>query len=555
MTDPSTAPTDPTDEDACWFRAAVDPVLDARPVPDAWDEVRDRATGAVTPALALSVTGRPVSPARRWFLAAAVVALLAAIGGVVVVTDRGGDDPTDLAVDGPDDGGPTGFYLPTALPDGWKVSSVQALSDDLLAEVCPCDRGTWRDGARTISVFRAAHALQEDTSTWEPWPGAPGGRRLADPDDNVQYRWEDGDAATVVVGNGFDDPDSADALAAAWVDTDLVGPDGWEQVERSTVGADVRVVHQAYGELSNDDLGLLVPFQLGPDLTFGAGLDPFALLAGDGREPVTLAGSARRLVRFDDGSPPGLAGRWPGGTTFQIGAGLGEGVTSDGVTEEQVLALAAAFTPASAEAWQRFVEQADTTGLRPDEVDALRQALIHPTIDGFVSRDGDALPGGGRPEGAEGGEPLLPPGTMPAGQTLPTSPGAPPATVEGFAVVTEPTRVRVRAGEAFTVAVRVTNPTAAPIDIRTCFPAGASWSLQRDGRDVGTGGSFRVDCGDGPNPVAPGATVTADAPGGQPFGFRAATDTTAPLGPGRYEAVIRLGGLEDPIRVPVTVTG
>ncbi|MEO6627675.1 MAG: hypothetical protein ABIP03_03825, partial [Aquihabitans sp.] len=102
----STHPNDPigagdtTDAaDARWFREAVGPVVDARPVPDAWDTIRARATGEGPTVVALSAApGRGRSdghggrrlPAGRRTLALAAAALLAVvgIGTTVVLRDK-----------------------------------------------------------------------------------------------------------------------------------------------------------------------------------------------------------------------------------------------------------------------------------------------------------------------------------------------------------------------------------------------------------------------------------------------------------------------------------
>lgn len=561
MTDPPTDPTDPLDEDARWFRDAVDPVLDARPVPDAWAAVRDQATGV---AVSLAVRQRSRRPTHRWLAAAAVVGVLAAIGGAMVAT-TGGDDDADLAVDGPE--GPTGFYVPTDLPDGWMVRSLQERTSTFVAEECPCEQGTWTDGERSISIHRSSGGIAADTSNWEPWSGAPGGRRILDVDQHVRYGWQDGDAETYVVGFGFDTAAEAEPLVSAWVDRSdvLAGPAGWDEVERSSIGSEVEAVASASGTLYNDDLGLEVLFELGPEEILGASPDPFAVAAGDGSEFAVLDGSDRTVLL----GGTGLAGAWPGGAVFQMSSYLGEGRVSEGVTETQLIALAAAFQPASAAEWKRFVGEVDTTGKDPREIDLMRRTLIHPTIDGLVFRDGDRLPGEGiDPVDGAGPVPedeLEPPRvTIPAAgfpsRPLPTAPGADepgsPAVadpVNTLAVETDPLAVTVTTGDPFTIAVTITNQTDRPVSVGSCFPAGASWTLEQDGRPLGSMGAFSVDCGgDRPQLLEPGDTLPVRPPPGV-FTFAATTDRGQQIPAGRYEAVIRLAALDEPIRVPVTV--
>lgn len=107
MSDP-TAPDDAADR--AWFRSQVDPVLDAEPVPDAWASIAARTLGDV-PA---PVPARSTSA--RWLAIAAVLALLAGLAVVVAATRS--DDTTSLTADEPD---ATGWYIPSSLPEGWKL--------------------------------------------------------------------------------------------------------------------------------------------------------------------------------------------------------------------------------------------------------------------------------------------------------------------------------------------------------------------------------------------------------------------------------------------------
>ncbi len=387
-------PTDSTDrstesvgEDARRVRTSRYPGEDVRPEADVPTATQVGAGASI------GSEGDLPTPrsSRRWLLAAAGVALLATIGGVFVAT-QADDESAELAAGAPDrSSAPTCFYVPTNLPAGWVVQSFRASSSTFLAEICPCERGTWTDGDRTISAHRAANPLPGDAEGWEPWTGAPGGRRTLDESGHVHYWWSDGDGATSVIGSGFATSAEAEGALAGWVGAALTAPPGWREVERSSIGEDVVAVAQASGLLAHDD-GSVVRFEFGPSLALSDGPDPFAVADGDGARVVSIPGTDRTLIG-ESSQVPNLGGAWPGGTVFRIGANLGEGNVSEGVTDAQLVALAGGFEPASAEAWRAYVEQIDTTELQPDEIETLRQTLIHPTIDGLVLHEGDPVPG------------------------------------------------------------------------------------------------------------------------------------------------------------------
>lgn len=150
MTEPldPTGPTVPDDgssteaADRAWFHAQVDPVVDAAADPaDRWAELA-AAAGTHTP-VALA-DRRPRSRALALGAAAVVIALVA-FAAVVALTSP--DDDAEPVATVPD--GPTGWYVPVGLPDGWKVESVLAYPGQ---EKCERRGFQWTDPAGQRSI-------------------------------------------------------------------------------------------------------------------------------------------------------------------------------------------------------------------------------------------------------------------------------------------------------------------------------------------------------------------------------------------------------------------
>ncbi|CAN5710514.1 hypothetical protein BH24ACT4_BH24ACT4_21940 [soil metagenome] len=80
------------DHDRTWFRAAVDPTLDAHPVADRWAELERHRE--LEPPLVVSLVPRPPRRPRRWVLAAAVAVVVLVAGAVALSIGDDGDDPT-----------------------------------------------------------------------------------------------------------------------------------------------------------------------------------------------------------------------------------------------------------------------------------------------------------------------------------------------------------------------------------------------------------------------------------------------------------------------------
>jgi hypothetical protein len=101
-----TDPHDPHDtgepgDDATWFRAAVDPVLDAHRPSSGWSAVRRRLGAEARPPLVVALVPRRRGR-ERVVLAAAAVAVLAGIALALLLVDRDGSPDTDRQAGAPE---------------------------------------------------------------------------------------------------------------------------------------------------------------------------------------------------------------------------------------------------------------------------------------------------------------------------------------------------------------------------------------------------------------------------------------------------------------------
>lgn len=569
------------DADARWFRAAVDPVLDAHPVPDDWTAVRDRVAGSspLPVPLPRTATRRGLRP---WALAAAAaIAAVAGFGATLALT---GDDDSTVSSDAGGRGGATGFYVPSALPDGWEVTSLYEMSDQFLGDLCPCDLVRWEQGPRRLLALRVRGEEPFDPAgpaegrTYLPfvrgevpassWAGAPEGSigwEAADPDlDVVAHAAQAGDVTTYVIATGVAVEGAtaeAEALALAVIDGDLATPPGYDEQARNSVGEDVRLAYRAEGTMRNDELDLRVPFSLGPD--------PLGLtgpLEAPRSPAIELPGSDRSVTDAGESGFPSLAASWPGVAGFQIGNGLAEGATSEGVTTEQLVALADAFRPATAEEWAAFVEtSADDDSGDERRLNNARAALARPTLLDLIVRDGEqtadeelgdlGTDGPPRDGGDEGDEPVPTapspelPGELPTPTVLAPGPDL-PYDFEHVAFEASWDEAPARGlapGQPFTLVVTLTNPTDRPLQVSPCFPTTATWRASASSADPPTkgGGSFDVPCDrTEPDTLAPGEVRTLappDAPDGFPFTAPTLEDLGGDVPPGLMLAEIDFG--------------
>lgn len=566
------------------LRDALDAVASDRPTPDAWASIRDRAvdagaTGTALPPLAS--IGSRVAGHRRWLAAAAVLVLVAGVA-VVALAGRDGDDGTVTA----GSGDPTGFHVPEGLPDGWTVDAVRL---ERSATACPCTQRTWTsvDGTVTVDV----RTDRNHPSGYRP--GAGGGPNDVELGSGTRatifeapvstLTWISDQRWVVVTAAGLDRAEllAAGRVVAADVTSEAPPTSGvallasWTQAEAEPSRAPTVTVELTTPTGHHLGYTLTRPgtfrFLVGPvvrERTLSDDQPPVIEVARHPQAPP---------LRFSgDREPPLTYGLWP---EVDVTGPLQVGETGDGPTAEEADTLLASLRPASADRWRSFV--ADATEGDP--------AAIAPTLAALAGPDGQ---GPGQSVTTTPTSPTEPgstpattttaaPGTSPPGSEVPTltegsatvvlsvrpgrslaattttvpwdpGVGAEPLDVERR-VETEPIEVEVRPGDPVSIVVEVVNRTVDTVYLPGCFPGGASWNLFRDDEPVVFGGAYAVDCGEAPQPLAPGGSRRVS----QPFvmltdGTR--TDSGTPLSPGRYEAVIGVFFLQEPVRVPVVIT-
>lgn len=396
----------PGPADVPWLRDALHDVTDARPVPDARQAILDRAdgTGPSPIVVPLASPGDGRWSTRHKLAAAAVVLGLVAIAGAVTLT--GDDDSTPVTTT---PGEPTGWYVPSALPDGWEVTMIETIPEQIDSEDCPCQLmhsigpGAYVAGYRTtfagpppgpddppgvllpgLGGDGSGRPISKKPQAVDVAPGIPGWRTqtralLSSNDEyDIARTWVSGGTLTHLISAGLGESEQAD-LVAKWAATDdqedLPSPAGFEVVNRTIVPAGAESVVDVFGTIR-----------------IGSASAHFSLSALDETVPLDLAapdiehletpdvpGSAGVL---SEGNGPGDAayrGQWPGGATLTISGSLGE--NEGEATPAQVTAIARSFRPATAQEWATFVS---STTHSP--------AAIAPTIRDLIVRTGETGP-------------------------------------------------------------------------------------------------------------------------------------------------------------------
>ncbi|MEO6628783.1 MAG: hypothetical protein ABIP03_09470 [Aquihabitans sp.] len=478
----STHPSDPTPPsdpigasdttdaaDARWFREAVAPVVDARPVPDAWDTIRARATGEGPTVVALSAApgrgrsdgrGGPRLPAGRRTMALVAAALLAVvgIGTTVVVRDKAdkGQVVTATPTPTPADVAPgdaTGWYIPRGLPTGWELESVATdwLHIEGRGGTCPCHATVWRSEAGSMvlstATFDGTLATQyEGADMVELGNGIIGvrhGARYGAAADTIG--WVEGTRASILWYHGLQ---PSEALAQA----KLLAPGGdagpkFTKVTSQEVPAEVRAFRSVLVTLRHTPSGRTVAYGLQPP---GLSLDPYyhpGALGGDiiGGQPV-----GRFEVAPDGGASKSVyVVKWPGVDVI-VGRYV-EPLPPEPMADADLRMLVPALRPATTEEWYAFLDSA--TGNVSSEA---RTATL---ADLMVSKDGDAA---NRGTSTTVTSPLI------------SNPGglSPQRTA---ALALKPQSGRAAAGQPLTVSIEVTNDGAGPIALTPC-----TWAFTQD---------------------------------------------------------------------------
>ena len=543
----STHPNDPigagdtTDAaDARWFREAVAPVVDARPVPDAWDTILARAIGegpSVMPRSPAPCAGHGDhgfrSARHRLLLAVAAIVAIAGIGATSVIARNDRDRQAITATPTPPNA--TGWYVPVGLPAGWKLESVATERHDVGGRQsdCPCNETFWQAayGRASVAVnsFRtdadlAGTDLGVGLEEIELPRGLTGHVGKVGPYEVVT--WVDAEHAWQVASRWL--ARSAVVRAASHLVTNPEDPplDRYRELRRTRSSYEgVRAYHSVTVKLRNERRGLTVAYRLEPFpsdqmITYLAGTVEQVILRG-AVEKVDRV----RIDRTDDGAPNDHVlyfGAWPG---VWVSAGIDGASRSDGpATEADLEAVLASLRPATTTEWHAFLDTA-----AGDVADNARATTLADLIVANGTGTSDHAASTSSPSEVAATGTIV---TSP----LPFDTKGLPAGWEAM-TTSEPASGRVAAGQPLTIAIEVTNTGPEPRPLTAC-----TWSLISVDRPNDQGQVNR-----GPCDVATNGSVK------QEYVF-----PTDSLAPGRYRAETRFPGFSfsDPVLVlPQFCTG
>lgn len=513
--------------DARWFRNAVAPVVDARPVADAWEDIRARATGEAPTVVHLDRSPRtaPAGGRRRLALAAAAVLAVAAIGTGIAVTRDGGDDDQRLTV-APEDTA-TGWYVPEELPDGWELESVETDWMDVegTMDACPCDQFVWTspDGRQSIGTmsadadkFMLDEAMEGQTDVESVVLAGDIDAHAGKAGPYQVVSWVEGDrgwqVASLTIGR------EALIAAAGRVAADPTVPpvDSYRALTMSIPALDgVRAYHSVRVLLRHPERGISVGYQLEPYPD-----TMLTLLAGAVEEldPVTTDQPLHKVMIESSNQAPGSSGemqrhtawflgQWPGAA---ISAGLEDSRLATGpVTADDIESVLRSLRPATGDEWQTFIGSAEGSVDDDARTDRLSDLIVADGASPPEAADGSASTvfSPDQPNADEPGRPIT--------QVFEASSGM-EATVTLHPFVSE--------GESLTVTWSMGNPTQTVIDVDAC-----AWQVVDVGKLLDLNVAGQVGC-DEP------ATVRALRPG-ETFGGTT-TFNSEILTPGQYQAVM-----------------
>ena len=352
----------------------------------------------------------PPRPARRRLVgAAALVAVAGLVGGLALAsrTDGPADPDTEPGTEqrtGDGSGsGPTGWYLPSSLPDGWSIASVRVVdpgpatrvrtADDGDEVPCWCESATALGPGRAVVQATTERGVRVDEVVERYGDAANGedeqvdwvhGRLLTLVDDPGTG----GDATRVLlVGDGtrvlrlvgrVADLEAVRAMAVAWIqnglDTligDLTLPEGW----------------------SLTSMGSTRPGQRAPfvrvTLDTGTEADASYDLVAPGSRPLLL----RAIGRADRSGGAELATVEGRPVVADPGTDLVAGPVDDADVRAQLDAVVRSLAPAKAEAWRDAVEPvpSDEPVHQPSFAAAVFHAATGRPLDGTTVERGPSL--------------------------------------------------------------------------------------------------------------------------------------------------------------------
>lgn len=389
MTDRPDPRPSPDDADARWFREVLAPVVDTQPVPDGWREIAERvgSTDATVVHLEPSRPDRATRSrrGRQLLVAAAVLAVIGMVAAFVLTRGSDDDARTVVAVPGPDDDA-TGWYVPTDLPEGWRLAEVQTDWRDVEGFVgsCPCTLTSWQQADRPAAaqvVTVTADAGEDDDPVADPrsddvpvdlGDGVTGVLR-----GGTHVVWVGG-GRSMTVASDRDDAELVDLATAVRADPRALAATGYTAVDTVEIPASARAFHAVTVVLTHPADGRTLRYEVTPH-----GYDDVWLYARIlGSRPVPdLPRPVEEVVldpRFTEVDDPAAAamfvGWWPGA---DLVTGGDSGVGTDQATRDEVLALLRSLRPATAEEWSAFLDTATGTVEDDARADRLADLIVH----------------------------------------------------------------------------------------------------------------------------------------------------------------------------------
>lgn len=486
---------------------------------------------------------------RRWAVAALAVGAIVLVAGIAVAVARSDDGGTpgprwsDLDADNAEPGsGPTGWYLPTDLPEGWAVDAVEVvepepatrvrLPDDDPERPCACEAATWvsPDGTQGITATmqpgsdvevltdQYGSLLDTEPADFDWVEGVIGRPAAGGGDDGEGLRIvavSDGTRVLQVAGAARDQ-ETMQTMATTWIQAgleDLLGdigsPEGWTL---HSLGAGRLESHEPFVRVSLTTPDGPAHYDLVP-----TGTRPFLPGAG---------GDVRPDVGRDDLGPTyldaatGAARISAQGADVVVGAVERDGPTQDEVNEVLIRSLG----PVTASAWQEALADLDHDD-RLDQPALARTSQLVAT--------GGAAPTTRIPKDDD---------TVLHGRN-----------VDGLELSLDLWSTEVVEGEPVGAHVLLRNTTERTIDLNECNDGSFQWGLVRpDETDRTLPYRGYTDCYDSlRSSIPPGSTLRYPTDRGldtQRPAWMPEDPSGITYGPGTYQAAVALGGSRSTIR-------
>lgn len=493
-------------------------------------------------------------PSGRVAAVVALVVLVVGAVGLAIFINKGDDnDPGRVAVNGPGGDDATGFYTPSALPDGWEVTALDVASDDgggdgagILG--CPCSVTEFdQDGtngyiAVTSSADREtlarSDADRDPLDDLDGWYEESGRSRVV--------VWTAPEGSRAIVSEALDQ-ETLEGLAADWTEEEPPMADGYRVRGARSFDHRIDEIPRVGWTIANADTGSQIRISLEPTVV---AMSAFA------SSTVTLPGNALPVgIMGDDSGGRPIVGSWPGDALVTVRA-FGPIVDDDStspvpppIEDDTVQMILGSFQPVDAEAWSAHLTSAPVDGDRvtQEQLDVLRTERI---ADWLVSE-------GGTTATTEPDDPIIDHGPMttmampPTTGPVVTDPGSfdvdfadheDPAAA--LVVTTDVRQIEVAPGEDFTIEVTIANRTGEALELDGCPFASATWEVVDRSGDPQRSRGSATGCLEDTMTWADGASQT------KTFDFTAPDHSS----PGPFAAIIEFSNPRVTVTVPGMVT-